>query len=301
MRRWGQIAAALVLTCASASAQSPLNDSSHETVIVTAPKFHAGVTPDAVAHDFVKSFAAPTVLRDAIARWRIAICPRFEGLPPQFLAVMEARFRTIAAQAGAKLADKGCRKNLSVTFTPQPQAYLDALHARSVESLGYKGATSVTHPVQAWYVTGITDLHGQTWRDEESWGLIQGSNYTAFNGPVTQVGGWAFHPDATSDLLAVTILIDTDKASHYMLSEMADYVAMLALSRTEDYDDCQLMPSITNLLTSNCDNKLKPSQITASDIAYLRGVYKMDAGAGLQVQQDQIAAEMAKSIPAPAQ
>ena len=72
------------------------------------------------------------------------------------------------------------------------------------------------------------------------------------------------------------------------------------MSRTEDYDDCQLMPSITNLLSANCDDKLKPSQITATDIAYLRGVYKMDAGAKLQIQQDQIAAEMAKALPTPA-
>ncbi len=55
------------------------------------------------------------------------------------------------------------------------------------------------------------------------------------------------------------------------------------------------MPSITNLLTPNCDDKLKPSEITPTDIAYLRGVYKMDAGAKLQIQQDQIAAEMAVS------
>jgi hypothetical protein len=80
------------------------------------------------------------------------------------------------------------------------------------------------------------------------------------------------------------------------VSEIADYVAMLALSRTEDYEDCQLMPSITNLLSSSCDDKLKPSQITPTDIAYLRGVYKMDAGAVLQIQQDQIAGEMASSL-----
>jgi hypothetical protein len=56
------------------------------------------------------------------------------------------------------------------------------------------------------------------------------------------------------------------------------------------------MPSITNLLSSNCDDKLKPAEITPTDIAYLRGVYRMDAGAKLQIQQDQIAAEMAHAL-----
>src|SRR5580704_8539449 len=101
------------------------SDPAIETVIVTAPKYHFGVTPDAIAHDFVKSFAAPTVLRDAIARWQVAICPDFEGLAPQYAAVMEARFRTIAGEAAAPMKEMGCKPNLSVVVTPQPQAYLD--------------------------------------------------------------------------------------------------------------------------------------------------------------------------------
>src|SRR3984957_2389010 len=132
MKRLTCLAAALALVCIAASAQ-PAPDKKIETVIVTAPKFHAGVTPNAIAHDFVKSFAAPTVLRDAIARWQVAICPDFEGLAPQYAAVMQARFRTIAGQAGAPMKEKGCKPNLIVAITPQPQAYLDALHAKNVE------------------------------------------------------------------------------------------------------------------------------------------------------------------------
>jgi hypothetical protein len=138
-----------------APAPKTSSDPAIETVIVTAPKFHAGVTPNAIAHDFVKSFATPTVLRDAIARWQVAICPDFEGIAPQYAAVMEARFRTIAGQAGALVKEKGCKPNLSVIVTPQPQAYLDAIHAKSMDVLGYHGATKVSHAIQAWYVTGI--------------------------------------------------------------------------------------------------------------------------------------------------
>jgi hypothetical protein len=235
-------------------------------------------------------------MRDAIARWQVAICPNFEGLAPQFAAVMEARLRTIARQAGVSMKEKGCRPNLFVIFTTAPQAMLDALRAKSLDTLGYHAAAAITHPIQAWYETGITDQHGQTWKDEESWGLTYGSNYTSFNGPTTEVGGWRFHPDATSDLINVTIIVDSTQASTNMVGSVADYIAMLALTRTDDYDDCQLMPSITNLLSPNCDDKLRPDTITATDIAYLRGVYKMDAGATLQIQQDQIAGEMAKTL-----
>ena len=286
---------------------SPKPDSRIETVIVTAPKYHFGVTPNAIAHDFVKSFATPTVLRDAIARWQVAICPDFEGLAPQYQTVMEARFRTIAGQAGAPMKEKGCKPNLSVVFTPQPQAYLDALHAKNMDVVGYHGTTKVSHPIQAWYVTGMTDNCGSVVVDED--GTLQLFTKCDFchppvmqiastsTVPILSVGGWRDRPDISSDLLYVTILVDADQTAHNTVGEIADYVAMLALSRTEDYDDCQLMPSITNLLSPNCDDKLRPSEITAGDIAYLRGVYKMDAGAKLLIQQGQIAAEMEKAIP----
>ena len=162
MKRLTGFAAALALVCVAASAQ-PAPDKKIETVIVTAPKFHAGVTPNAIAHDFVKSFATPTVLRDAIARWQIAICPEFKGLAPQYVAVMAARFLTIAGQAGAPVKDKGCRPNLAVIFTPQPQEDLDTLHRKNRDVLGY-AALAVPHH-QAWYVTGTRDNRDQVFLD----------------------------------------------------------------------------------------------------------------------------------------
>ncbi|HWC62595.1 MAG TPA: hypothetical protein VG501_03160 [Rhizomicrobium sp.] len=263
------------------------------------------MTPNAIAHDFVKSFAAPTVLRDAIARWQMPICPDFEGIAPQYVAVMDARFRAIAKMAGALVKDKGCRPNLVVAFTPEPQTYLDGIHRKNVDALGYKGPTAVTHPVQAWYVTGTQDSRGKVFLDKEGtleldcpsgdcFGFARISNSNT--APVTDVGGWRFRPDLSSDLLYVTIIVDSKKTGTFLVGEVADYVAMLALSRTEDYDDCQLVPSITNLLSDNCAEGLKPGAITPADIAFLRGVYKMDAGANLQVQQDQVAGEMAKSL-----
>ena len=290
--------AALFFLLALSGVAEAQPDKKVETVIVTAPKYHAGVTPNAIAHDFVRSFATPNILRVGIARWRIAICPDFEGLAPQFAQVIESRFLTIARQVNVSMKEKGCRPNLFVIFTAAPQAMLDALRTKDLDALCYRAAATVAHPIQAWYETCITDLHGQTWRDQESWGVTYGSNYTSFNGPQTQVGGWRFRQDATADLLSATIIVDSTQVGKYMVGSVADYVAVLALSQTDDYDDCQLMPSITNLLSPSCDDKLKPSQITATDIAYLRGVYRMDAGATLKIQQNQIAAEMEKAIPA---
>ena len=274
-----------------------------ETVIVTAPRFHAGITPNAIAHDFVKSFAMSSVLTEQIPRWQTGICPAFLGVAPQYAQVMDYRLRQIAIKAGAPMKDKGCKPNLNIVFTPQPQAYLDSLHAKNVEALGYHGVTTDTHPVQAWYVTATTDIRGQKFLDKDSdLADVECQGKPPFcylsstsDAPMSNIGGWRAHPDVTSDLLYATIIVDSTRTAHETVGAIADYVAMLALSRSEDYGDCQLMPSITNLLSA-CDDKLKPDAITQSDIAYLKGVYKMDPGAKLQIQQDQIAAEMQKSL-----
>ena len=271
-----------------------------ETVIVTAPKLHAGVTPNAIAHDFVKSFAMPSVLTEQIPRWQTGICPTFLGMAPQYAQVMDYRLRQIAIKAGAPMKDKGCKPNLVVLFTSQPEAQLEAVREKGPDTLGYHAATTITHPVQAWYATGTVDIRGRVSTDRETFasdfGCSEHDLCLPGSPPQTNVGGWRFHPDVQSDLLYVTIIVDSARTAHETVGAIADYVAMLALSRSEDYGDCQLMPSIANLLTASCDDKLKPDAITPTDIAYLKGVYKMDAGATLQIQQDQIAAEMQKAI-----
>ncbi len=246
------------------------------------------------------------MLLNAIARWQAPICPDFKGLAPQYVTVMETRFRTIAGEAGARSGDKGCKPNLVVVVTRQPQAYLDEIHAGNVDVLGYHGVTTITHPVQAWYVTGMKDIRGKVFIDKDSslaldcpsgdcyGGPVRISN--ANTAPVDDVGGWRAATKSRAICLYATVIVDAAATARYQVGEMADYVAMLALSRTEDYGDCQLMPSITNLMTPNCDDKLKPDRITPTDIAYLRGIYKMDPGAKLLIQQDEIAAEMAASL-----
>ena len=280
------------------------NDSRIETVIVTVPKYHFGVTPNAIAHDFVGYFATPTVLLGTIPRWHAGICPETRGLPPQIAEAVNQRLRKIAAQVGAPMKEAGCKPNLSITFTPEPQTLLDNIRKENSLALGYHGATTVSHPVQAWYETGIRDIDGRTELDREPIGSTtfddecHGSKgaLPCWRAPTSKIEGLAGRTGLNSDLLAVFIIVDTSKTGSYNVASVADYIAMLALSRTEDYDDCQMMPSITNLLSYNCADKMKPDLVTASDIAYLRGVYRMESGAPLIVQQDQIAGEMANAL-----
>ena len=305
----------LVALAGTAQAQ-PQPDKDIEQIIVTAQRNHAGVTPNAIAHDFIRSVAAPSLLINEIARWHMGICPRTDGLSTRNLnAYVTGRIRDVAAQAGAPVAPEPCKSNLEILFTDQPQEALAAVRDKSPAILGYHPATLVSHAMQAWYMTGTTDIDGRTVVDHDVSGSIAYTNGSAYDVdsntgkptdaamvgvsgiPETRIEGWKGRPEVTSDIMGALIIADRRRTGSLALGPIADYIAMLALSRTDDYEDCQLTASITNLLSAKCDAAQKPSQISASDIAYLRGVYKMmDPGASLQIQQDQIASEMAKAL-----
>jgi hypothetical protein len=289
----------LLLLSGAAGAQTPT-----ERVIVTAPRLNEKVTPNAIAHDFILHYTAPTILRDAIPRWQVGICPEVRGLDDRFADIVENHIRGIAAEAGAPLKPKGCRPNLSISFTSKPQTLLDNIRAKNAEVIGYHGANTITHPIQAWYVTGTKDIRGEVIADRDTNLAMEGGFWspgpprlsTTNTAPVTNVGGWRFRPDATSDLLYVTIIVDAAQTGRYQIDEIADYVTMLALTQTKAFDGCQPVASIANLLSADCTDGLKPHQITTTDIAFLHGVYAMDPGASLAVQQDQIAGVMASAL-----
>ena len=80
------------------------------------------------------------------------------------------------------------------------------------------------------------------------------------------------------------------------IGPLADYIAMLALSQTDSFDACQDILSITSLMSPECPGSGMTQALSATDLAYLKGVYEMDPGGSLLTQQSTIAAEIAKAL-----
>jgi len=307
------VLASLVLAPALAPARGETDDAARETIIVNGRRVPN--TPDAIAHEVIRAFAAPNVILNQIPRWHAGICPRSDGLSSRKLNdYVAARIREIAATAGAPVKDFPCKPNIQVFFTDNPQAALDEFHKHKAELLGYHGAGKVSHPVQAWYQTGTTDINGQTIADEDVMGSIEYTNggpavddrgrfvtrgMVITNGiPHTAVEGWKGLPEVTSDFINVLIIADTRATGSHTLGTVADFIALLALARTDAFEACWIVPSVVNAMAPACDEKLKTDGLSLSDAGLLRGIYKMDPGASLMVQQDDIAGEMVKALAA---
>ncbi len=66
---------------------------------------------------------------------------------------------------------------------------------------------------------------------------------------------------------------DATKDTGSAIGTIADYVAVLSLSVAQSPDHCDPLPSIPDLMSSNCGTRDRPTAITAGDLAFLRALY----------------------------
>jgi hypothetical protein len=136
------------------------------------------------------------------------------------------------------------------------------------------------------------------------------SNFTAFAAP----GGMGvnrdplYFPDATyarvtgnhindgvrSGFNHIIITVDTEKLAGRDFVPLADYIAMLALTQLNSLDTCQQLPSVVNMLAPDCVQRT--DGITATDLAYLQGLYQMAADKSLVFQQNDITDRMEETL-----
>jgi hypothetical protein len=256
----------------------------------------AQTVDDPAINAFVASHAAVTHI-NKIARWEDPICPTLTGLPAGFTKFILARVKTIATAAGVPVAADGCKANIGIVFTTQPQALADGMRKTNPVMLGYFDNTSqadqmakVTHPIQAWYVTASVDLHGKPQIDTR-YAHANSQNYSA-----TESTGSHLGDGQRSVLYQVSIVADPSKLADHEIGGLADNIAMLALAQPATVDECSQLPSVLNLTTAGCHADAPITALTVNDSAYLHGLYHGLLGVTLRAQQDGIAFGMKEKL-----
>lgn len=241
-------------------------------------------TREAIAK-FIQTFAKPTRLVGKLARWETPICPVTLG---------------VKAEANDFVTNRDERARL----------------------------TTFAHPIQALYSTATRDLRGQINVDTgmrrggrgvtiilpcamTGDGLAGGSPATpgASGVPIvtpklcarqlpnaikTNVTGSRIGDGLRSSFEHIIIIVDPRQIAAQELGAISDYVAMLALTQTTPPEGCVSLPSIANLLAPGCGEPVKG--LTPGDMAYLRGLYRMDASAFLGGQKSAISWEMEQAL-----
>ena len=288
------LAIALLLSAGTLPAEEPRNPKTVDQLIVIGSRPIEAKVVEEAATPFIHSHSVPGRVSGQIARWKTGICPLTRGLPPAYDSFITQRVRVVAQSVGAPVDEKTpCRPNIEIIFTTEPQQLLDEVVRDHEFLLGFhwtaqtKKLSTVSRPLQAWYVTATTSKDGvETLDDQQE--LLNG------RGPSPGLGSRLFG-GTTSAIVHVLIVADTAKLVGYTIGSISDYVALLALSQARTLDECSELPSILDLMTTCADNA-RPESVSNVDTAYLKALYRIDMHDTLFFQQTEINVQMIKEL-----
>ena len=245
-----------------------------------------------------------------IGRWHDAVCVTVVGLPRDDQAAqIKARIEGVAHAVGLPAARPGCSANVEIVFNPQPQHVMDIVAKRREYLLGYyhfhdqNRLKTVSQPIQSWYVTSTSAFTGS------ATAAVTGIPLSVRGLPTHRMGviddpenggpsGCGDTPHFTACLTSafenVFIVADSKTLEGRPLSQVADDMAMLALSKPRNLDGCAALPSVIDgFAKAPCPGREPADSLTPADASYLTALYAADAEAFRQFQQSEIADRMA--------
>jgi hypothetical protein len=296
-------ASALALTAGAALAQSAPPQA---TPAKPAPSPLAPVTVEAPAppkvvelrsyHFVEKNVAIGNPELEQIARWRDPVCVQVSGLIDRQSEAIQARVADVAQAVGLRVRAAGCKANVEIVFTDQPQAVMDTVWKRREYVLGYYHRhdgvrlKKVTRPIQAWRITATLGDHGGPDGPE----IIDDQD----NRPPD---GCGISHNFTSCLQGVFknvfVVVDNKFLGDNSLGLVTDYLAMVALAAPNSLDGCNELPSVIDLFAkAGCPGRDAPDGLTPADASYLTALYSADPEQKAWVERSDIAGRMAKIL-----
>lgn len=297
-----------VIAAAQSKDSLPADSAALPEVTVNAQRVRDHEALKHAVRSFVQSRSTPGTRTNQIGRWYQKVCPLVTGLQSGSNKLVAREVLDLAREVGAPAAAdaKTCTINIEIVFTPDPQDLLDDIARVNRAELGYfptsqrSRMTTFSRPIQAWYETGTRQTNCQPPRGTD---IPQPCDPS-----VTQldadVGNVNLQPSGFTDRLKkglrsefghVLIIVDSRNVARYSLSSIADYIAMLSLSRMTQLEDCASLASITELLASGCANTA-PDTLTAADRAYLQSLYATDLEAPLALERGDLGGRMIQRI-----
>jgi hypothetical protein len=310
----GVTAAALIAAGAAAkqiapvSSKPPPPESTVSGVIVEGPAKQSPLVDRTT--EFVRQ-RLPTSRFEQYARFRDPICVKVVGLPAEYDAFVARRLAEMVREVKAPAADAAtCTPNVNVIFSTQPQAQLTDIARRRDVLFGFyfkadaKRTFTFLRPIQSWYLTRVVGTDGREILELNDSSPCLGTGLPGAPPcdlkapPLTGRAGSRLGNDMSSELVHSLIIVDANKVAGQKIDAVADYIAVLALSRWQGLERCSGLPTILNLMADGCDAEDRPQAATPSDLALLAGLYQVNPREVGTLQRAAIAEVMRKAASA---
>jgi hypothetical protein len=274
-------------------------------LVLTAPEKQSQVVDPTT--QFVRE-RLPTSRSEQYARFHDPVCVKVIGLPAEFDGFITKRIVEVAKQVKAPLADAAtCTPNVNVVFTAQPQALLTDIAKRRDVLFGFvfkaqtKDVATFKRPIQSWYLTRAVGTDGQDMLElyDPAPCVSSPNGICDIKAPAVKGrAGSRLGNDMSSELVHSLVIADANKVAGEKIDAVADYIAVLALSRWQGLERCSGLPTILNLMADDCDAADKPTTATPADLALLSGLYAVEAREAGNQQRASIASAIRKAASA---
>jgi hypothetical protein len=260
-----------LLLLLAASAQSPA-PADRDTIDVIGRKPEEGRKE---AQAFVRAVG---VANRPVARFVDPVCPKALGVPRKIAVRVEARFRAVAKEAGAKLAAAPCQANVTIAFDKNTDAVVDEVARRSpgiFEELGPGHVQSLKRspaPIRWWHTVAERTKDGlrALGNDVPPSVRLDGPGGPQLGGQVYQQYRSSFlTSQMVRALTSATIVVDVDRATGLPLDSVAAFASLVGLAEIR-FDEEAPPNSILSLTAPD-----GPRELTTIDQSFLRTLYKL--------------------------
>jgi len=297
------IGATALLLATPVFAQDRADPDSPSTIIVRGKALDA----KAQARALVSRMSAP--VEGQLARYGDEVCPFVSGFTDVYTQKVVARIRKVATEAGAELGDAKCRPNLVVVVVDDGRAFTRELYRlypsqfTDMNSGKRKRLLASQAAARSWIVTRIYNEDGQVIGESHSSDSdtsMNGGYITIGNGkPVLRVSQASIiNPPTQQQIELAYVVIETRATLGKKLMQVADYAAMRGLMQSRPEKLAVDDDTILRLFEPGAAPG--PATLTASDRAYLSGLYHGRGNRSAASKMGQISSRVAKSAREPA-
>jgi len=285
---------ALGLFAAPAHAQDEGDDS--PTIVVTGRQ----AVGEGEALDVVRRAARP--VDGQLARFQQPVCPRVIGFQDRYEEIVAARIRGTAAKVGARVGGEDCVHNLFVVIVDDSREFVDALQRREPEAfagLSKREFTALAEEegaARSWSSTMMTNSVG-TIAGSPGGGSGGAAVNSGYGGSSISFGGNTnvmrvyessnINPSVQQAIGAAWVVIETGAAFGKTLDQIADYAAMRGLAMVRPAELAASTDTILALFVPGAP--AAPAELTAFDLAYLKGLYGIQGRRWARQQVRQLA------------
>ena len=226
------------------------------------------------ASRFVESIGAPVSSR-RLARWHDTVCVSVANLSAEPAQYLVDRVSRLAEDMGVRSGEPGCTANVVIIAAVDAPAVARGLveENRTAFSPGGSGMTlskaalenfkTADRAVRWWHISLPTDSEtGQ-----------RAVRLPGEDAPTTNVSRASrLRSDIRDDLNKVIIIIDVDRIGETTFTQLADYVAMIAMAQIDASAETAGLPTVLNLF----DDPQGTPGLSDWDLAYLTALYKAE-------------------------